>query len=500
MPRTALLNGLKHVNAETYISCAMEQEQVGFIEEQDAFQLEGNFLVEAITGKRLRDALFRAPGMGSDLALWERDISEDVILNLLNEFEGGLSFTLTAEQRTAIMRACRLPVISLTGGAGTGKTTILNAIMSILERLSLGTPIYQLALSGRAAQRMFEATKRESSTITKFCMDWKKLPDSQRPDHCIVVIDEASMVDLNSMHSLLDLLPAATRFIFVGDIHQLPPVGGGLVYHELMESDFPKVELTAVQRQAEESGIHRFATAVRNQETDIVVPQYLENSELDCTVFPSIELEHVNDLVQEHGGHKRAIVLSSVKQNANKHTASVSALNLYMQQMVGYDRPVVQWDTADGRIRYKNFDGVNFYLNDPVMVVKNDYTIGVRNGDLGVIAELYDEPTEDGSYGLVRIDRRDVEMTLDMLNLLDLGYAITTHKSQGSQWDTVILVLESTALNMLDKNLLYTGATRAQKKLIICCDEPDLIQKAVDRGSIASTRTTNLLHHLHADS
>ena len=137
------------------------------------------------------------------------------------------------------------------------------------------------------------------------------------------------------------------------------------------------------------------------------------------------------------------------------------------------------------------------------MITKNDYRIGVRNGDLGEIVQIYDEPQVDSFgqdiYGLINIDNRSIDMTAQVQNLLDLGYAITTHKSQGSQWDTVILILENRALHMLDKNLLYTGATRAQKKLIICCENSDLIQKAVHRGSMASSRRTNLLHHLHQD-
>lgn len=483
------------VDPSDILARAMEQELIGYIRAEDGFQLEGEFLLEALTGQRLRDAILRSPGDGSGAAGWECSLSEQEVARRLHEFEQTIPFSLTDEQKRAVTLACRLNVVALSGGAGTGKTTILQAILTVLEKVSLGIDIFQIALSGRAAQRMAEATGRPASTIAKFCSDMAKKGEDKRPDHCVVVIDEASMVDLYSMHNLLQYLPVATRFIFVGDVDQLPPVGGGLLFHNIMKSHFPSFELTAVKRQGKESGIHRFATAIRHQQSDVSLPKYQEGADVDCSILASIDPQDISDLFEAHGGSKRSVILTSMQ----KGDAGVGNLNKVIQRQLGYDRPAVHFIHSDGIYDYVNFAGDKFYLGDPVLITKNDYDIGVRNGDLGTIVEIFDDMTEDGQLGLVNIDGRMIDLNTDLLDKMNLGYAVTIHKAQGSQWENVILVLDPDAQRMLDKTLLYTGATRAQKKLIVCCEDMDLIQQAVDRGSIALQRKTNLLQHLNED-
>lgn len=141
-------------------------------------------------------------------------------------------------------------------------------------------------------------------------------------------------------------------------------------------------------------------------------------------------------------------------------------------------------------------------MNDPVLITKNDYNIGIRNGDLGVIETIFEDQdleADNQIFGVLNIDGRKIDLTHDVLDKMELGYAITIHKSQGSQWRNVILVLDEQAHRMLDKTLLYTGVTRAEKNLIICCENDDLIQDAVAKGSIALRRNTNLLEHLSTD-
>lgn len=497
MPRSAFEEKCRarRVDLKEIMGHAMDQELIGYIRDEDGFQLEGEFLLEALTGKRLREAALRSPGSESDIAGWECALTTEEVTQLLHEFEETISFDLTEEQRGAVALACRENVIALSGGAGTGKTTLLRAILTVLEKASLGVDICQVALSGRAAQKMAEATGRPASTIAKFCIDMSKKSPDKRPDHCVAVIDEASMVDLHSMHRLLRFLPKATRFIFVGDVDQLPPIGGGLVFHNLMKSGFPAIELTAVKRQGEKSGIHRLATAIRHQHSSIKLPEYQEGGRIDCSVVHSIDPVQISNLFDTHGGLDRCIVLTSMR----KGDAGVENLNKVMQRKLGYDRPVIRVVTDHGNIDFVNFQGHKFYLNDPIMITKNDYNIGVRNGDLGTIAVIFDAMTEDGSLGLVNINNRMVDLTSPLIEKMDLGYATTIHKAQGSQWESVILVLDRKSQRMLDKTLLYTGATRAQKKLIICCEDMDLIHRAVDRGSIALQRKTNLLQHLNAD-
>ena len=497
MPRPVLEKKCSElcVNYDMVLRHAMEQELVGYIRGEDGFQLEGEFLLEALTGQRLRDAILRSPGEGSSAADWECSLTTEEVTQQLHKFEQTIPFSLTIEQRHAVSLATRMNVIALSGGAGTGKTTILQAILTVLEKVSHSVDIFQIALSGRAAQRMAEATNRSASTIAKFCVDMARTKQDQRPDHCIVVIDEASMVDLYSMHGLLRYLPSATRFIFVGDVDQLPPVGGGLLFHNIMKSAFPAVELTAVKRQGAESGIHRFATAVRHQRVGIALPDYQEGAKIDCAILRHLDPEEISELLHAHGGPKRCAILTSMQAGE----AGVGNLNTVMQRRLGFDRPVVRLAHEDGVYDYVNFNGNKFYLNDPILIMKNDYDVGVRNGDLGTIEEIFDEPTEDGQLGSVKIDGRMIDLNEDLLDKMNLGYAMTIHKSQGSQWENVVLVLDRRAKHMLDKTLLYTGATRAQKKLIVCSEDMDLIQHAVDRGSIALQRKTNLLQHLNAE-
>jgi exodeoxyribonuclease V alpha subunit len=497
MPRPAFQKKCSDLGVDYHVVLrhAMEQELIGYIRGEDGFQLEGEFLLEALTGQRLRDAILRSPGEGSSAAAWERSLTTEEVTQHLHEFEQTIPFSLTIEQRHAVSLASRMNVIALSGGAGTGKTTILQAILTVLEKVSHNVDIFQIALSGRAAQRMVEATGRPASTIAKFCVDMARKKQDQRPNHCIVVIDEASMVDLYSMHDLLRYLPYATRFIFVGDVDQLPPVGGGLLFHNILKSPLPAVELTAVKRQGAESGIHRFATAVRHQQGCIALPNYQEGPEVDCAILRHVDPEGISELLYAHGGPQRCAILTSMQ--AGK--AGVENLNTVMQRRMGFDRPVVRLAHEDGVYGYVSFNGCKFYLNDPILIMKNDYDIGVRNGDLGTIVEIFDEATEDGQLGSVKIDGRTIDLNENLLDKMNLGYAITIHKSQGSQWENVVLVLDRRAMHMLDKTLLYTGATRAQKKLIVCCEDMDLIQQAVDRGSIALQRKTNLLQHLNAD-
>jgi exodeoxyribonuclease V alpha subunit len=501
MPRKAFEQSCvkRRIDYKEALKFAADQELIGYLKEADGYQLEGQYLLEAMTGNRLRNAFLRADGDMSEIAGWEKAVSDKEISYHLHNFEQNLPYSLTDEQRAAVAQACKWKVISLSGGAGTGKTTVLNAVLSVLEAVSLDTPVYQVALSGRASQRMSEATGRPASTIAKFCIDMKNEADDKRPDHCICVIDEASMVDLFSMHNLLQYLPQATRFIFVGDVDQLPPVGGGLIFHNLMKSDFPSVTLTAVKRQGEQSGIHRFATTVRNEvDYDVDVDNYAVRKESDCSILNSINPAEITALFTELGGSKNGVVLTATQKGA----AGVLNLNNVMQKEAGYDRPRITIDAGDGVYDFINAKGNKFYLNDPILINKNDYGIGIRNGDLGFIETIYDEATHNGEgicYGVLNLDGRKIDITDEVLDKIDLGYAITIHKSQGSQWENVILILDEQARRMLDKTLLYTGVTRAEKKLVMCCENLELIEDAVARGSIAQQRNTNLLQHLNTD-
>ena len=208
----------------------------------------------------------------------------------------------------------------------------------------------------------------------------------------------------------------------------------------------------------------------------------------------------ISRIFEAHGGSRRGAILASMK----KGDAGVHELNTFMQRKLGTDRePLVcveagedlptHWKTLGSKGNY-------LYLGDPILITKNDYKVGVRNGDIGTITSVYGEADANGSFGKLTIGDQEIEIDKYLVDKMDHGFAMTIHKSQGSQWENVILVLDGEADHMLDKTLLYTGATRAQRKLIICCEDMATIQKAVDRGSIALQRRTNLLTHLNMDA
>ncbi|CUK00997.1 Exodeoxyribonuclease V alpha chain [Shimia thalassica] len=456
-------------------------------------QLEGPFLLEHFVAHTLKSAFNRPNGAGSLLAGWETALSDREISVFLTRFEAGISFELTSEQRQAVIGAVKSKVCAMSGGAGTGKTTILNAVLSIIDKVSLGSEVVQLALSGRAASRMSEATNRPAHTISKYIIELKRMAPERRPDQLIVVIDEASMVDIVSMYNLMSLLPSATRYIFVGDVEQLPPVGMGLVFHAIMESDIPRFHLRAVKRQGEDSGIHRFATAVRNSETTCRLPTFAESPKADCVILGTTDPTTIKELFENLGGRDDCIVLCPTDMGID----GVTNINKVIQAGYGSCRRGIQYPDEDGNLQHFVTDkGSRLHEGDAILVTKNDYALGLRNGFLGTISRAYDEPL-DGSHGLAIIDGDEIQLTDEVISKLELGFAITIHKSQGSQWENVILALPASRAveRMLDKTLLYTGATRARQNLVVCCPDQEIIQRAIERGSLASTRTVNLLNH-----
>lgn len=429
------------------------------------------------------------------MAQWEDSLSKKTANEALKEFETTLPFKLTKEQQDAVIVSAMNKFSIISGGAGTGKTTILLAVLSVYEELSKGMAIFQLALSGRAARRMQESTGRDAMTIAKFINEYTDMATntaaSKMPDHLLLVIDEASMVDLMSMYRLVNILPEATRILLVGDVAQLPPVGAGLVFHAAMESDLNATELTQVKRQGEQSGIHKLATAIRNGNYDPT----LFNSKSNDVKYSAND-SHTN-ILQEYSSailEGDAIILTPTR----KGNLGVDAINKLVQSTYDENEPpeIKYDDPVYGLIPWVTKTNAVLRLHDKIIVTKNDYDIDIRNGDLGEIVEVYEE-AESGVYGIAKIDGYRIPITADVLEILDLGYAITIHKSQGSQWHTCIQLLPSYADQMLDQTLLYTAVTRPSNNLIILGDG-SLIKGAIKRGSSVHERTTNMIARLKA--
>ncbi|WP_415912785.1 AAA family ATPase [Neptuniibacter sp. QD37_11] len=452
---------------------------------EDGYQTLGAAIQEETVARFLVKCMKREAGAGSLLASWEQQLSKERIEIELSHFEHTLDFQMTEEQRNAVIGTLLSPVTVISGGAGTGKTTILKAILAIYDRLSAGMAQFQVALSGRAAQRMSESTERGAITIAKLIFDHMGPNKRSMPDHLLLIVDEASMVDLLSAYKLVGCLPHATRIIFVGDAAQLPPVGAGLVFHAVMESNLPVFNLTEVKRQSDFSGIHRLAVGVREHGYDSTL---LTSESGDVQYLATATYESIVDEYFKAGGADEAIVLTPTRRG----DLGVDAINSLIQAQFDDEPPTElhYLDELHGWIPWVTRAGTKLRLGDQIMITRNDYTTNIRNGDLGRIIEVYSEPAED-IYGVLEINGRKIEITTEILNNLVLGYAITIHKSQGSQWPSCLLLLPSYAVGMIDQTLLYTAITRPVNNLIIMGDS-GLVDRAIQKGSLALQRKTFL--------
>ncbi len=490
--RAQLMDGLRKLVGECVPEGAPEiaVQQGALVAVGDfGFAAYGAASVEKEVAHSLASVIQRAPGDGALLAGWETGLTEGLVQAVIDDLQGELPISLYDEQRAVVAKSALSPVACITGGAGTGKTTILRWILHVYERLAPGMAVYQVALSGRAARRMKESTNRDATTIARFVGDYSGEGKPRLPEHLLLVIDEASMVDLLSMHKLFAVLPKAARILFVGDAQQLPPVGPGLVFHSLIKPGMPVQvsTLSQVRRQGEASGILKFAQSIRRGAIDwSATVTKSENGVGDCHYDDAPDRERLFDYWRQGGGAERSIVLSPVRHGE----FGVDALNASFQANVGHGRPALLWpECGSSRIQWRNPSGHKMYLGDPIMVTQNDYRLDVRNGDLGVIVEVFPEVASDGSVGTVRMDSGLMPITLPLLDKLDLAYAVTVHKSQGSQWDEVIFVLPPDSGTFVDRSLVYTGVTRPTNRLVVMAKRKSLAEAVMAPGQVARRNT-----------
>ncbi|MBQ8403502.1 MAG: ATP-dependent RecD-like DNA helicase [Clostridia bacterium] len=405
------------------------------------------------------------------------------------ELENGIEYEEL--QKRAIKEAVANSVFVLTGGPGTGKTTVVRAIIRIFS--SMGLDIALAAPTGRAAKRLSEAASMEAKTIHRL-LEMQFAPDEQSVfvrdeanplDEDVIIIDESSMIDVFLMSALLRAIKPSARLVLIGDADQLPPVGPGYVFRDIIESDrFSTVVLTHIFRQASESLIVTNAHAVNNG-------VYMDLSKKDADFFflprPSDE-ETASTIVSlcakrlprtygltAFGGIQ---IITPSKKGVN----GTEMLNNSLQAAL---------NPPSAEKREKKVRDIILREGDKVMQIKNDYDIewaredgsygvGVFNGDIGVISEI----NLSAERVTVLFDDKRAAYDFSMLDELELAYAITVHKSQGSEYPIVIIPLYRYSQRLLTRNLLYTALTRAQKMVVLVGDEE------VSRRMIENNRRT----------
>ena len=392
------------------------------------------------------------------------------------EKEQGVSYAPL--QRQAVRMAAEGGVLLLTGGPGTGKTTSLRGIVALYRRMGLDVAL--LAPTGRAAKRLGEVTDCDAQTIHRALgMSYNDLTGqaafkkncSDPLEAHAVIVDEMSMVDLELMQALLEALRPGCRLVLVGDPDQLPSVGAGNVLGDLLRSTVvPTVSLTQVFRQAEQSAIIRNAHAVNMGQ-----PPQLDSNQGDffflCRRSPDRLVQTVVELCRDRLPRNMNIPAEQIQvlSPTRKGACGTAALNRALQAALNPPSP---------QKRQKQWGDVTFRVGDRVMQTKNNYDVlwekddgtagsGIFNGDVGVIQDI----DSSGELIVLRFDDRTATYTADLLSQLDMAYAITVHKSQGSEYPAVILVSAPAAPSLMVRGVLYTAITRARRLLILVGDD-----------------------------
>ena len=399
----------------------------------------------------------------------------DNIERLMKQVEAESDVRYSDQQRSAIRSAAGTGVIIITGGPGTGKTTIVNGILSLLGRMQLKCLL--AAPTGRAAKRLTEVTGEEASTIHRLLEagidpNTGRMVFNRDEDQPLkadaVIVDEMSMVDVGLLHSLLRAIPVGKRLILVGDPDQLPPVGPGFPFGDMLRSNMlPTVRLTEIFRQAQESLIVMNAHRINSGELP-------ELRRVDKDFFfmrrPNEEAltQLICDLCATRLPKNMGIPSDQIQvlSPTRKGPAGTVYLNKLLQKVLNPPAP---------NKKERQYGDFSFREGDRVMQIRNNYDIlwkkvdgsavgaGVFNGDIGSITAI--DPQAETLT--VIFDDREAEYDFSMLNELEPAYAMTVHKSQGSEYRAVILVAWNGSPYLLSRSVLYTAVTRARELLIV---------------------------------
>lgn len=487
----------------TYLPMEVLTQRASELLEVDAQQVEKHYMNLAIDRKivmrqvedvtQIYSSTFYYMEANTAAMLKQLDVSYDVpeieIEAQIRKIEKQTKLELDEHQVRAVKEALRNGLLIITGGPGTGKTTTINTIIHYFEQE--GLDIFLAAPTGRAAKRMSETTGFEARTIHRMLELNGGMMEESEKNHGgshnfgfernernpletdVIIVDEMSMVDITLMHSLLKAIVAGTRLILVGDINQLPSVGPGCVLKDMIESgQFHTVALQKIFRQASTSDIIVNAHKINRGE-----PVVLDNQSRDFFFLKRFDADKIINVTLQ-------LVMQKMPKYVDATTYDIQVLTPMRKGLLGVERlnGILQnyLNPPDKKKREKEHGNTIFREGDKVMQIKNNYQLeweirtkygltvdkgtGVFNGDTGIIEEINDfAETMTISFD----EGRKVEYSFKLLDELELAYAVTIHKSQGSEYPAVVIPLLTGPRMLMNRNLLYTAVTRAKKCVTI---------------------------------
>ena len=412
--------------------------------------------------------------------LQQQPVKEAHIETELMNAQKEMGITLAPNQRKAV-RTCFSHMLTLvTGGPGTGKTTILKAVLSVHRQLG-GGHVLLMAPTGLAARRMAESTGYAGASTMHSAMglvtEGEELGEAERePLHAdLIIVDEFTMADMVLAFELFSRITEGTRVLLLGDVEQLPSVGPGNVFRELLECGrIPTTVLDVIYRQADTSRIVVNAAAIRQGSTKL---QYGDDFVFEACADSGATAEAVERFYLEEvreRGVENVQILSAFR---TRGVCSVKALNEGIRDLVNPAKPAVPEIKVGSRL---------YRLNDRVMQTKNKDDIS--NGDVGFISHIYVGEDNDSVVTITFSGDRVVEYAPEDLDIIEPAYAVTVHKSQGSQYETVIIPLPGEFSIMMKRNLIYTAITRARKKVILV-GQKKMLFMAIHRNDTSKRNT-----------